>query len=534
MSDDRDLRDLARAARAEVRVTEAETEAALADVTSGTHVTRLHPADARQRHSWALWAGVAAATALVIAAGVYLLVDRDDRIATVDPTVPATSVPAVTSVAPTTPVTTQSPTTTPATTAPTTAPLAATTTAPPTTAGPTTTVEVVPNPVLDGLNHEFSGIDRACTAEEMCTQVVFDPYGAPVSFDPTTGTIRREIGDASGSVEFTLPPDVEATWLIAAGPDDVVYLAVRTADPEASDAVAYSLAPGDSGREIARYAAAIGLGDFDLVPQPGGLVMTGWYGQGPQPPDPTDVAIGWVGLDGAAVASPQPGIRSDFYGISIEIGDRAWAFEDPVGGAHPSWPRIVPTFDGGFVAVYHHGADGSTAVVRGWADGTADVWGPPAGSEPWLGLVPDPSGGILVPNGDRFARAELFPTREADYWQGPRNLQPDDPTLLTPGLAEFLDANDPWWEHDLVGFANAVAGAPSWPGERRSIRIDLDGSPQAVVTREGLGDDSVAATQLRFFFADIGATDLRVDRIEWAQRCQPDRGHQDFQPTACI
>src|SRR5690606_12083326 len=87
----------------------------------------------------------------------------------------------------------------------TTQPTTTTTVEPPATTVPDTTPTTEPTPavpaftepgpVLDGLYYEYSGIGRECTSEGWCTQVVFDPHGAPVSFDPTTGTVTRHLDD---------------------------------------------------------------------------------------------------------------------------------------------------------------------------------------------------------------------------------------------------------------------------------------------------------------------------------------------------
>lgn len=419
---------------------------------------------------------------------------------------------------------------TPADTVPVTVPTTTPTTVP---AAPAFTE---PGPLLEELSgrYEYSGIPRACHEQGWCTQVVYDPAGAPVSLDPLTGRVTRHLYDTGGPASFTLPGD---GGLLAAGPGGVVYVTEPTDDPEFADAVgdvvAYSLTAGDAGREVARWPNVIGPGDSDLIPSPEGLALVGWYGQGIQPPAPFNIVVGWVDLAGQPITSPLPIVRSDFYEITIEIGDRRWTFADPLDGAAAYMPPVVPTFDGGFVAVYHHygDGDGGSAVVRGWADGTTDAW-VATDADPWMGLVPTPTGHVLVPNGNWFARADVFPAvRDADYWEGQRGTGSGDGIVATPGLDEFLDANDPWWEHDVVGFANAVAGPPGWPGEIRSIHVDAGGD--VVVTRERLADDSVAGTQLRFVFVDSNAGDLRVDRIEATQRCQPERGHQDYQPAYC-
>jgi hypothetical protein len=404
-----------------------------------------------------------------------------------------------------------------------------TTTTTPSTTAPTTDPAGPPrnDALLDGLYYEGAGIDNACVIDGPCTQVVFDPSGVAVSYDPSTRAVTWH-GRDGASTPFVLPGTRPAS-LLAAGPDRVVYIRVASEDPELDNVAAHSAQPGDQWREIRAYPGVLGIGDYDVVPSPDGLVTVGWYGQGLQP-ESSEPVIEWVGRDGQPVTSPQPLVRIDYYGITVEIGDRTWSFADPVDGAHPSRPPITPTFDGGFLAVFHHGADGTPAVVRGWSDGTVDTWYPPAEAGPWINVTPEPSGYVLVPHGDAFMRAELFPARPSDHWDGQRSTDVEAGTMTAVGLDEYLDANDPWWETDPIGLANAVAGPVSSPAERRTIEYRDDA---VVVTTENHLDDSVYGTQLTFHLV-AGEGGTRIDRIDWANTCQPGRGHQDYQAALCV
>lgn len=544
---DRRLRSLAHTARQEAAVAPADTEQALAEVTSGAQLARLRPvANPGPARRWQPWVAVAAATALIVTGGIWLLTRGDDQVRSVDPPLPiaSTSAPETTvGPAPAT-VTSATPAVEPevASTPPpagSVTPPASTVTAPSTTTTTTTTSPpastvpsqgtVVPpraDALLAGLSYEGSGIDNACVPDGACTQVVFDPSGAAVSYDPAARAVTWH-GREGASTPFVVPGTRPAS-LLAAGPDRVVYIRVASDDPELENVAAHSSGPGDQWREIAAYPGVLGIGDYDVVPSPEGLVTVGWYGQGLQP-ESSEPVIEWVGRDGLPVTSPQPLVRMNYYEIAVEIGERTWSFTDPVEGAHPSRPPITPTFDGGFLAVLHHGADGSSAVVRGWSDGTVDTWYPPAEAGPWIDVIPEPSGFVLVPHGDTFVRAELFPARPSDYWDGERSIDFEAGTMTAVGLDEYLDANEPWWETDPIGFANAVAGPVSSPAERRTVEIRGDA---VVVTTENHLDDSVYGTQLTFHLvASDGGP--RADRIEWANTCQPGRGHQDYQAALC-
>jgi hypothetical protein len=101
--------------------------------------------------------------------------------------------------------------------------------------------------------------------------------------------------------------------------------------------------------------------------------------------------------------------------------------------------------------------------------------------------------------------------------------------MTAVGLNEYLDANEPWWETDPIGLANAVAGPVSSPAERRTIEFRDDA---VVVTTENHLDDSVYGTRLTFHLVP-GEGGVRADTIEWANTCQPGRGHQDYQAALC-
>ena len=387
---------------------------------------------------------------------------------------------------------------------------------------------------LGELDSERAGFANRCRADGLCTQLVFDPAGAPVTYDPVSRTVSRQLGDTGGSAEFVVDADgaPRISGIVAAGPGGVVYLRQPSDDPEAFDVVAYSLTATDAGREIARFPKALGLGDYDVVAGEDGLVMVGWYGQGLQP-EATTPFLEWVGLDGAPIRSPRPVVRMDFYEHRVVFGDHEWTFSVPVDGMFPAMPQVVTTHDGGFMAVFYHGADGRWAVVRGWGDGTVETWTPPAGAEPWAGAQPDLSGYLLVRDGDWFVRAEVFPPRPADFWAGSLDVDVEAGTATAAGLADELASGDTWWEHDsAVVFANAVAG-PTSPAERRSVELVDPDALVVAVTTEGLLDDSVAGVRLLF---DLARTPdgWRVESIEWSQTCQPGRGQQDYQAAYCV
>ncbi len=478
---------------------------------------------AGRRHHRRLWAGLASAAAVVaLIIGVAVTGgERSEAPVLTSPTIVELT-PATTQVPPTT----APPTTTAATstsTVATTEPASTTVAQGALTVGQLIDLEVY---------FEGSGIERSCVRDGRCTQVLYDPVGAPISFDLTSGTITRHV---RGGASFTLADFDDLTFLVAGGPDEVVYVLQSSRREESNDVVAYSLSAGDAGREIARFPTSYGIGDGELVPGPNGLVMSPSTSPGLQPDDPGNVAVAWIDRDGNTITSPMPLVRADFAGITVDIDGRTWTFADPVEGAYPSLRKFSPTFDGGFVGVVQNGADGRTSVVRGWSDGSVDTWVLPPDVGVWINIEPTPTGHVLFPSPGTFHPAELFPRREGDFWTERNEFDDEAWTVTYPGLDDYLDANDPGWETDPINFANALAGRVDSPAETLMIEVinsDAD-SPVIQVTTEGFLDDSGFGSRL---VMRLRATDqgYRVEQADRAQTCQPGRGHQDYQPAPCL
>jgi hypothetical protein len=256
---------------------------------------------------------------------------------------------------------------------------------------------------------------------------------------------------------------------------------------------------------------------------------------GLQPADIDNVAVAWIDRSGNTTTSPMPLVQAGFPGITVEVNGRSWLFDDPVDGAYPSLRNFTATFDGGVIGVVHHGADGRTGVVRGWSDGSVDTWALPPEIGVWANLVPTPTGHVLVPSPGTFMTVEVFTTREGDFWTERREFDDQAWTVTYPSLDDYLDTNNPEWEQDATGFANALAGRIDSPAETRTIEIinsDTDGAGIQVTT-EGFLDDSGFGSRL---VVRLRATDqgYRVERVERSQACQPARGHQDYQPAPCL
>lgn len=408
-----------------------------------------------------------------------------------------------------------------------------------------------------GVEWEFSGTSRACAEEQFsmgCTRVVHDPSGVPISYDATTRTLMRHVREDGDYVRAVLPESYgDDVWLIAAGPGEVVYLNVieQPGAEGSADLVAVALAPGDAGREIERVVGRGNPGlDFDFVVTPVGLVTTDWYGQGQRPAADRTLVTPWVdrtpGDDGPSelgVDGSQHGVDSitiDAYERTVTVNGRTWRITGQAAEFAPTgMPAIVGTFDGGFIARYDEVFDEyRSIVVRGWPDGSVNEWvvpGDSAGGPSWT-IVPEPMGTVLIPNGDTFARAKPFehPSRP---WEGRLDVDLDsgnvDVTALNAHLASLdWTVAQPPWDIDPVAFASAAVGPLSSPAELRTIAHLADDTGRAIVavTDERFLDGSVYATRLTL---TISNDQRSVETVEWANSCQPGRGHQNFQVAYC-
>lgn len=121
-------------------------------------------------------------------------------------------------------------------------------------------------------------------------------------------------------------------------------------------------------------------------------------------------------------------------------------------------------------------------------------------------------------------------------WAGPPDPGADG-TVAVDGFVEHSrDVDQPW-----EGSAAMSAAEFLRLDERTAVRTLIEGEASAegsgpetvVVTLDGLLDDSVRAQRWTLSFAPDGDR-YELTRASWAQRCQPQRGHQDFTPAPCV
>ncbi|MCB0968168.1 MAG: hypothetical protein KDB37_15160 [Ilumatobacter sp.] len=538
MSDrfDEQMRELGRAARAEAEAA-LDVDTALAAIHRSTGTTSVVTAEPPQRPRVG-WLAIAAAVVVAIGAGVWFARD-DGAVVTVTPTVPSTvtpTVPATTpQVSPTTAATT-TPTNVPATTAPTTVPA---TTAPSTvpTSSPVPVGQVVRDVDWRDLPWEASGIAGSCVfGESTCTQLVHDAAGVPITYEPTTRTLVRH---GVPELAVTLPAAYgDAGFVVATGPDDVVYLSVAPEVPEemAADVVAVTLTDGDAGREIGRWAGVTNtVGDSSLVPTADGLLNVGCCGTDTiRPALDAEVPVPWIDRNGEPVAleSPTFWVQIEYPALIVhrrnpDGSSRSWTYE-PAGDWMPrGMPNLTATFDGGFVAA-EFGSDGST-LARGYADGRLDqvVLGP----EFVVVDAVDPAGRILLGDvaelDDQFARVDPFANGVA-AWAG-------EITVDTDGTIVFVDDPSDVRAGSVVAFVAAIV-PPADVNEIRTIDAERHSELTwtVTVTTSNLFDDSVAAVRWELEVAQVGVATFQVTSGQASQLCSPGRGPDVFTTELCV
>lgn len=121
-------------------------------------------------------------------------------------------------------------------------------------------------------------------------------------------------------------------------------------------------------------------------------------------------------------------------------------------------------------------------------------------------------------------------------WEGPPDPSADG-TVAVDEFNSFMDDVEEHWE----GSAAMAAAEFLRLDERTATRTTIDatagaegaGPETVVVTLDGLLDDSVRAQRWTLTFEPEGDV-YRLTEAAWAQRCQPERGHQDFTPEPCL
>jgi hypothetical protein len=119
---------------------------------------------------------------------------------------------------------------------------------------------------------------------------------------------------------------------------------------------------------------------------------------------------------------------------------------------------------------------------------------------------------------------------------GQPTKQPDGTASVTE-FAEYAQAVDEDWEHSPAMTAGEFLQLDQRTATKTTIEATASaegrGPQTVVVTLDGLLDDSVRAERWTLSFEPDGDV-YRLTESTWAQRCQPERGHQDYSPEPCL
>jgi hypothetical protein len=125
---------------------------------------------------------------------------------------------------------------------------------------------------------------------------------------------------------------------------------------------------------------------------------------------------------------------------------------------------------------------------------------------------------------------------DEDTWAGPPDPSPDGSVAVEDFAAHQEDVDQAW-----EGSVAMAAAEFLRLDERMATRTTIQGTASAegsgpetvVVTLDGLFDDSVRAERWTLEFEPDGEN-YTLTSAQWAQRCQPGRGHQSFSAESCL
>ncbi|MDQ1447235.1 MAG: D-methionine transport system substrate-binding protein [Actinomycetota bacterium] len=121
-------------------------------------------------------------------------------------------------------------------------------------------------------------------------------------------------------------------------------------------------------------------------------------------------------------------------------------------------------------------------------------------------------------------------------WPGP-TLRPDGTVPIAPFNA-FVDTSRATWRESPLRTSVEFLQLDDTGARTTTLRVTTnpDSLQQAevIVTADGLLDDSVHATRFEVQLARRSDASWRLTSARWSQKCQPNRGHQDFTPALCV
>ena len=123
-------------------------------------------------------------------------------------------------------------------------------------------------------------------------------------------------------------------------------------------------------------------------------------------------------------------------------------------------------------------------------------------------------------------------------WTGLQFPLPEDGSLPVAAFNAYAESVDRPWERNLTGVTEEFVGEDAGDASSRSFQATTAGesgdTATASLLADGLFDDSVRSRRFDLTLTRRADGTWRIDTAQWAQRCQPGRGHQDFSPELCV
>ena len=128
-------------------------------------------------------------------------------------------------------------------------------------------------------------------------------------------------------------------------------------------------------------------------------------------------------------------------------------------------------------------------------------------------------------------------TPEPSSWEGPGSPEANGDVPVAE-FNEFLDQTDPDSQRSpmrlTLEFLKAEDPRASRTELAMSSNVESADSARVVFTEDGIADDSIGATRYTIELTRQAPGAWRLDSAVWSQKCQPQRGHQDFSPAPCV
>ena len=134
------------------------------------------------------------------------------------------------------------------------------------------------------------------------------------------------------------------------------------------------------------------------------------------------------------------------------------------------------------------------------------------------GAVPDPIGMPAAP-----------------VWVGRLDVDVATGAISADGFNALVDTRQPVETRTAGGTALMLVGPDDAPETATGLseRPGTEGRTMVTITKSNLPDDSIHAVRYQIELRQMPDTLFRFIGGEWAQQCQPGRGHQDFTTELC-